>query len=153
MRKSMDRTASSEKLSKPSSAPKVSSDRKLAGRSPTDRRAHITYAADVSSKRAEMCGERTYGFDEDFSTYVPTSERKFAIKEKTQMQVCKRKVRDYVYDEDCELEYAEDLSGEEFGINEYVDCKTQLECEARLDELRSEFSVDDDIEDFERFSN
>ncbi|KAK6752263.1 hypothetical protein RB195_003592 [Necator americanus] len=55
----------------------------------------------------------------------------------------KRRTRDYIYDEDHKLEYADDLSGDEFDSYEHEKALAYLEYEAQLDGLRTEFSIDD----------
>ncbi|CAJ0598601.1 unnamed protein product [Cylicocyclus nassatus] len=166
-------SAKREKSSKentPSKSGKVTSDRKLAGRSPLK---HIREIGIESTLREEKDCDQRYGFDGD---QVPCNcgrlSRVFTTKDEETQTDCdvvtaenysntdgassihthycthnlkgyKRRTRDYVYDEDHGLPYADDLSGEEFGIYQYDKFKVRLGYEAQLEELRTEFSIDD----------
>ncbi|KAK6053754.1 hypothetical protein COOONC_08741, partial [Cooperia oncophora] len=50
-----------------------------------------------------------------------------------------------VYDENHGLPYADDLSGDEFGSYRYEQAQAYLEYMKQFDDIRTEFSVDDDV--------
>ncbi|EYB94026.1 hypothetical protein Y032_0176g539 [Ancylostoma ceylanicum] len=157
---------------KSAGASKASPDRKLAGRSPMRRENGITdvvsKGADTCGDRT--CGHdgdfSTYAcitpgrglvINEDKQTQ--TSLEDFCLEnEQASSDMCssvelhcrdypkksfKRRIRDYIYDEDHGLCYADDLSGEEYDTDEYENAKAYLEYEAQFDDLRTEFSIDD----------
>ncbi|KAL6737880.1 hypothetical protein Aduo_011486 [Ancylostoma duodenale] len=152
--------------SKSAGASKASPDRKLAGRSPMRRENGITdvtcgdrtcgHDGDFSTYACITPG-RGLVINEDKQTQ--TSLEDFGLEsEQASSDMCstvelhcrnypkkgfKRRIRDYVYDEDHGLFYADDLSGEEFDNDEYENAKAYLDYEAQLEDLRTEFSIDD----------
>ncbi|WKY08037.1 hypothetical protein Q1695_007492 [Nippostrongylus brasiliensis] len=91
---------------------KLSSERKLAGRSPTNH-----YATPEHWKNAD-------------TVHMDTKE-----------QVMNS--GDHVYDENHGLPYADDISGEEFDSCRYEHSQACTVCTKQLDDLRTEFSIDD----------
>ncbi|VDL75158.1 unnamed protein product [Nippostrongylus brasiliensis] len=142
---------------------KLSSERKLAGRSPTNHYATPEHwknpdTVHLETKGCERCCSREWlrmcGFvsppaphtscrlGEEAQDYDDLSSVEFNIDERLiEEQVMNS--GDHVYDESHGLPYADDISGEEFDSYRYEHSQACTLCTKQLDDLRTEFSIDD----------
>ncbi|XGW28490.1 hypothetical protein V3C99_008339, partial [Haemonchus contortus] len=154
------------------STPKPSPDRRLAGRSPAAMLPAPEEDSDIAYRNNKSCERRSHPqLLPMMKSISPVETLKLAEEKATQTyaettpneHLDQMSYKDYdyggsldekhqlyfggnVYDEIHELPYADDLPGDEFNEYRYEEAQAYLEYMNQFEDIRSEFSIDDDAE-------